>query len=108
MPFNEPRWCNMRCAQKLTRWIAVIGGLTLSEYAGAAELTGAWAPDADKCNRVFMRRGRAGQIDYVRSAGRSPVDADELRGVARRTTRRAVAVGAAAGVAMQPRRVACR
>ena len=74
----------MRCAQKAVRWIAVIGGLSLSECASAAELTGAWAPDADKCNQVFVRRGRAQQIDFAEFSGIHGggfiIEADRIRG----------------------------
>jgi hypothetical protein len=84
MPFNEPRSNSMRCAQKVVRWMAVSAGLALSECAGAAELTGAWAPDADKCNQVFVRRGRSQQIDFAQFAGIHGggfiIEADRIRG----------------------------
>jgi hypothetical protein len=64
--------------------MAVIGGLSLSECAVAAELTGAWAPDADKCNQVFVRRGRAQQIDFAQFSGIHGggfiIEADRIRG----------------------------
>jgi len=64
--------------------LSAVALLLLSECANAAELTGAWAPDADKCDRVFVRRGRAGQIDFARfpgvHGGGFIIDADRLRG----------------------------
>jgi len=63
---------------------AVIMVLVLPEYAGAVELTGAWAPDADKCDKVFVRRGRAKQIDFAEFSGVHGggfiIEADRLRG----------------------------
>src|SRR3981081_1202380 len=63
---------------------AVIMSLVLPECAGAVELTGAWAPDADKCDKVFVRRGRAKQIDFAEFSGVYGggfiVEADQLRG----------------------------
>ena len=62
---------------------AMIVGLALPECANAVELTGAWAPDADKCDRVFVRRGRAKQIDLAEFSGVHGggfiIDADQLR-----------------------------
>jgi hypothetical protein len=53
-------------------------------HAYAAELTGAWAPDADKCDKVFARRGRARQIDFAQFSslhgGGFIIEADQLRG----------------------------
>ena len=52
--------------------------------AEAVELTGAWAPDADKCEKVFVRRGRAGQIKFAEFSGVYGggfiIDADQIRG----------------------------
>src|ERR1700742_1141133 len=63
---------------------AAIAALALPECASAAELTGAWAPDADKCDKVFVRRGRAKQIDFAEFSGIHGggfiVEADQLRG----------------------------
>ena len=64
--------------------VAVIMSLVLPECAGAVELTGAWAPDADKCDKVFVRRGRAKQIDFAEFSGVHGggfiIEADQLRG----------------------------
>jgi hypothetical protein len=64
--------------------VAVIMSLVLPECAGAAELTGAWTPDADKCDKVFVRRGRAKQIDFTQFSGVYGggfiIEADQLRG----------------------------
>jgi hypothetical protein len=64
--------------------VAVIISLVLPEYAGAVELTGAWTPDADKCGKVFARRGRAKQIDFAEFSsvygGGFIIEADQLRG----------------------------
>jgi len=53
-------------------------------HAGAVELTGAWAADADKCDEVFVRRGRAQQISFARypgvHGGGFILEADRLRG----------------------------
>jgi hypothetical protein len=49
--------------------VAVIMSLVLPECAGAVELTGAWASYADKCDKVFVRRGRAKQIDFAEFPG---------------------------------------
>lgn len=64
---------------------AVIMSFVLPECAGAAvELTGAWAPDADKCDKVFVRRGRAKQIDFAEFSGIHGggfiIEANQLRG----------------------------
>jgi hypothetical protein len=64
--------------------VAVIISFVLPECAGAVELTGAWAPDADKCDKVFVRRGRAKQIDFAEFSGIHGggfiIEADQLRG----------------------------
>jgi hypothetical protein len=64
--------------------VAVIMSLVLPECAGAVELTGAWAPYADKCDKVFVRRGRARQIDFAEFSGVHGggfiIEADQLRG----------------------------
>src|ERR1700758_3751850 len=74
----------MRGFGKLARWAATIVGLILPECAVAVELTGAWAPDADKCDKVFVRRGRARQIDFAEfpgvHGGGFIIEADRLRG----------------------------
>jgi hypothetical protein len=62
----------------------MIVGLILPECVIAVELTGAWAPDADKCGKVFVRRGRAKQIDFAQFSGVHGggfiIEADRLRG----------------------------
>lgn len=64
--------------------VAVMMSLVLPECAGAVELTGAWAPYADKCDKVFVRRGRAKQIDFAAFSGVYGggfiIEADQLRG----------------------------
>ena len=70
--------------RKPALWIAMIVSLILPEFAIAVELTGAWAPDADKCDKVFVRRGRAKQIDFAEFSGVHGggfiIEADRLRG----------------------------
>src|SRR6267154_5846272 len=64
--------------------VAVIMSLVLPECASASGLTGAWTPDADKCDKVFVRRGRAKQIDFTQFSGVYGggfiIEADQLRG----------------------------
>jgi hypothetical protein len=64
--------------------VAVIVALGIPECVAAAELTGAWAPDADKCEQVFVRRGRAKQIDFTQfpgvHGGGFIIETDQLRG----------------------------
>jgi hypothetical protein len=68
----------------LARWAVMIAGLVLPECAVAVELTGAWAPDANKCDKVFVRRGRAKQIDFAEFpgvyGGGFIIEPDRLRG----------------------------
>jgi hypothetical protein len=63
---------------------AVIAALGMPECVAAAELTGAWAPDADKCEQVFVRQGRTKQIGFTAfpgvHGGGFIIDADRLRG----------------------------
>jgi hypothetical protein len=63
---------------------AMIAGLIMPECAIAVELTGAWASAADKCDKVFVRRGRAKQIDFAEfpgvHGGGFIIEADRLRG----------------------------
>ena len=58
--------------------------LALPDCAAATQLTGAWAPDADKCEKVFVRRGRAKRIDFAQFSGVHGggfiIEADQLRG----------------------------
>lgn len=74
----------MRGVHKTALWAAVILGLVLPERVAAVELTGAWAADADKCDKVFVRRGRAKQIDFLQfpgvHGGGFIIDADQLKG----------------------------
>jgi hypothetical protein len=63
---------------------AVIMSLVLPECAVALQLTGAWAPDVDKCDKIFVRRGRAKQIDFAEFSGIHGggfiIEADRVRG----------------------------
>lgn len=63
---------------------ALLLALAEPRRADAVELTGAWAPDPDKCDRVFVRRGRAKQIDFGEFSGVHGggfiIEADQLRG----------------------------
>jgi hypothetical protein len=63
---------------------AVIMGVVVPECAGAADLTGAWASDADRCEKVFVRRGRAKQIGFAKFSGvyggGFVIEADRLKG----------------------------
>jgi hypothetical protein len=74
----------MTIVRRVVLRAAMIVGLALPECANAVELTGAWAPDADKCDRVFVRRGRAKQIYFAEFSGIHGggfiIDADQLRG----------------------------
>src|SRR5579864_2504946 len=58
--------------------------LALPHHADAVELTGAWAADADSCDKVFVRRGRAGQVTFGQFpgvfGGGFIIEADRLRG----------------------------
>jgi hypothetical protein len=59
-------------------------GLFLLEEAHAADLSGAWATNADQCSQVFTRKGRANQIGFTafseQHGGGFIVEADRLRG----------------------------
>lgn len=74
----------MKNTGKLILWAALMVALLLPPCAAATELTGAWAPDADKCDHVFVRRGRAKQIDFAEFSGIHGggfiVEGDRLRG----------------------------
>jgi predicted sugar kinase len=63
---------------------AMIACLALPECANAVELTGAWVAYADKCDAVFVRRGRASQIGFTQfpgvHGGGFIIDANQLRG----------------------------
>ncbi|WP_083587528.1 hypothetical protein [Bradyrhizobium erythrophlei] len=62
----------------------MIVSLILPELAAAVELTGAWASDAENCKKVFVRRGRASQIDFTEFpgvyGGGFIIERDRLRG----------------------------
>jgi hypothetical protein len=50
---------------------AILAGcalLSLQEL-NAFELTGAWAASADRCGKVFARKGRANQVDFTNFSG---------------------------------------
>src|SRR5829696_5260347 len=63
---------------------AMVAGLHDSKQAGAVDLAGAWASSADECPNVFVRRGRAKQIEFAamsdQHGGGFIVEADRLRG----------------------------
>jgi hypothetical protein len=63
---------------------AMLTSLLLLEEAHAIDLSGAWATNADQCNRVFIRKGRANQIGFTafsdQYGGGFIVEADRLRG----------------------------
>ena len=62
----------------------MLAGLLRPEQAGAVDLSGAWATSADECRNVFVRRGRAKQIEFTalsdQHGGGFIVEADRLRG----------------------------
>ena len=63
---------------------AMIAGLHVPRLAAAVDLSGAWASNADECSKVFVRRGRAKQIEFTalsdQYGGGFIVEADRLRG----------------------------
>lgn len=63
---------------------AIVAGLHGPRQAGAVDLSGAWATSADECPNVFVRRGRAKQIEFAalsdQHGGGFIVEADRLRG----------------------------
>ena len=63
---------------------AMVAGLHGPRPAGAVDLSGAWATSADECANVFVRRGRAKQIEFSalsdQHGGGFIVEADRLRG----------------------------
>ena len=62
----------------------MLAGQLRPEQAGAIDLSGAWATSADECRNVFVRRGRAKQIEFAalsdQHGGGFIVEADRLRG----------------------------
>ena len=63
---------------------AMVTGLHGPRQAGAVDLSGAWATSADECRNVFVRKGRAKQIEFTalsdQHGGGFIVEADRLRG----------------------------
>jgi hypothetical protein len=63
---------------------AMVTGLNGPRQVGAVDLSGAWASSADECSNVFVRRGRAKQIEFTalsdQHGGGFIVEADRLRG----------------------------
>jgi hypothetical protein len=65
---------------------AVLSGIVLisANDASAFELTGAWAASADRCGKVFIRKGRANEIAFTarsdRHGGGFIVEANRVRG----------------------------
>lgn len=63
---------------------AMVTGLHGPSQAGAVDLSGAWATSADECRNVFVRKGRAKQIEFTalsdQHGGGFIVEADRLRG----------------------------
>jgi hypothetical protein len=63
---------------------STLTSLILPGAAHAIDLSGAWATNADQCNRVFIRKGRANQIGFTafsdQYGGGFIVEADRLRG----------------------------
>ena len=63
---------------------AMVTGLHGPRQAGAVDLSGAWAGSADECSNVFVRKGRAKQIEFTalsdQHGGGFIVEADRLRG----------------------------
>jgi hypothetical protein len=67
---------------------AIMGGILLLslQKLNAFEFSGAWATSADKCGKVFARKGRASQVNFTNFSGLHGggfiADADRLRGKA--------------------------
>ena len=63
---------------------AVLTGALVSGQAHAFDLAGAWATNANECQRVFIRKGRTNQIGFTafseQYGGGFIVEADRLRG----------------------------
>lgn len=63
---------------------AMVAGLHGPGQAGAVDLSGAWATSVDECPNVFVRKGRAKQIEFAalsdQHGGGFIVEADRLRG----------------------------
>jgi hypothetical protein len=63
---------------------AAMAGVLFMEEAHAIDLSGAWAAEAKECSNVFIRKGRAKQIEFTafsdQHGGGFVVEADRLRG----------------------------
>ncbi len=66
--------------------LATLVGLipAFAEDVSALDLTGAWATGADQCSKVFIRKGRANEIEFTalsdRHGGGFIVEANRVRG----------------------------
>jgi hypothetical protein len=63
--------------------IAAGACLLSSQRVKAFEFTGAWATSADQCNKVFVRKGRANQVNFTNFSGDGGgfiAEANRLRG----------------------------
>jgi hypothetical protein len=84
MKFILPKVSRTMHVGKAALLVTAIAALLLPGHAGAMNLTGAWTPDADNCDKVFVRRGRAQQIDFAEFSGTHGggfiIEADRLRG----------------------------
>jgi hypothetical protein len=51
--------------------VAIVGGAALlsAQELKAFELVGAWATSGDRCGKVFVRKGRANQIQFTGFSG---------------------------------------
>jgi hypothetical protein len=50
--------------------VIAAGSLPLSPRGVSAfELTGAWATSAEQCSKVFVRKGRANEVDFTNFSG---------------------------------------
>lgn len=53
-----------------TQFLKRAGTVLLSpQKLNAFELTGAWATSADKCGKIFARKGRANQVNFTNFSG---------------------------------------
>lgn len=69
---------------KCTAAAMVMTGSIFLKQACAADLAGAWATNADACQRVFTRKGRANQVGFTEFSdqygGGVIIEADRLKG----------------------------
>ena len=74
-------WSGYSSWQSPPQWLRVC---TFRGWQHAVDLSGAWASHADECCKVFVRRGRAKQIEFTamsdQHGGGFIVEADRLRG----------------------------